>query len=51
MAKYACPCGYVYDEAEGAPNEGIPAGTKLEDIPEGWVCPVCGLGKESFVSE
>ena len=51
MAKYACPCGYVYDEAVGAPDEGIPAGTKFEDIPEDWVCPVCGLGKESFEKE
>lgn len=51
MAKYVCPCGYVYDEAAGAPEEGIPAGTKFEDIPEDWVCPVCGLGKDSFVKE
>lgn len=51
MAKYVCPCGYVYDEAVGAPEEGIPAGTKFEDIPEDWVCPVCGLGKDSFVKE
>lgn len=51
MAKYVCPCGYVYDEAESAPDEGIPAGTKFEDIPEDWVCPVCGLGKESFTKE
>lgn len=51
MAKYVCPCSYVYDEAVGAPEEGIPAGTKFEDIPEDWVCPVCGLGKDSFVKE
>lgn len=51
MAKYVCPCGYVYDEAAGAPEEGIPAGTKFEDIPDDWVCPVCGLGKDSFVKE
>ncbi len=43
MAKYVCPCGYIYDEAEGAPDEGIP--------PDDWVCPVCGLGKDSFVKE
>ena len=52
MAKYVCTvCGFVYDEAEGAPDEGIPAGTKFEDIPEDWVCPVCGLGKDSFTKE
>ncbi len=51
MAKYVCPCGYVYDEAEGAPDEGIPAGTKFEDIPDDWVCPICGLSKDSFTKE
>ncbi len=38
--KYECPCGYVYDEA----SEGV----KWEDLPEDWVCPVCGLDKDSF---
>ena len=47
MKKYTCPCGYVY-EALGDPENGIPAGTKWEDLPEDWTCPVCGLGKELF---
>jgi rubredoxin len=52
MKKYVCElCGYVYDEAEGAPDDGIPAGTKWEDVPEDWECPDCGAGKEDFVLE
>lgn len=51
MAKYVCVCGYVYDEAEGAPEEGIAAGTKFADIPDDWICPVCGLGKSAFSPE
>ena len=46
--KYECPCGYVYDPAEGDPDGGIAPGTAFEDIPEDWVCPVCGLGKDAF---
>jgi len=38
--KYECPCGYVYDEEV----EGV----KFEDLPDDWVCPVCGLGKDAF---
>ncbi|HEY8570218.1 FAD-dependent oxidoreductase [Microbulbifer sp.] len=41
-------CGWVYDEARGAPEEGIPAGTRWEDIPDDWTCPECGVGKEDF---
>jgi rubredoxin len=41
-------CGFVYHEAEGLPEEGFPAGTRWEDIPENWVCPECGAGKEDF---
>ena len=49
MSKYEClVCGYVYDEAKGIPEDGIVPGTKWEDIPEEWACPVCGVGKESF---
>ena len=52
MKKYACNlCGWVYDEAEGLPSEGIPAGTKFEDLPEDFVCPLCGAGKEEFSEE
>ena len=49
MKKYYCvPCGYVYDPAEGDPDGGIAPGTAFEDIPDDWVCPVCGVGKEDF---
>ena len=48
MRKYECPCGYVYDEAVGDPDNGIAAGTKFEDLPDDWTCPTCGLDKEVF---
>jgi len=49
MKKYVCKvCGYVYDEAKGIPSAGIPAGTKFEQLPENWVCPVCGASKSMF---
>ena len=52
MKKYACNlCGWVYDETEGLPSEGIPAGTKFEDLPEDFTCPLCGAGKEEFSAE
>ena len=43
--KYVCVCGYEYDEEAGDPDNGIEPGTKFEDLPEDWVCPICGLGK------
>lgn len=47
--KYECVvCGFIYDEAEGLPDDGIPAGTKWEDIPDDWECPDCGIGKSDF---
>lgn len=47
--KWQCiVCGFIYDEAVGIPHEGIPAGTKWEDVPGDWVCPDCGVGKEDF---
>jgi rubredoxin len=46
--KYECVCGYVYDEAMGDPENGIPAGTKWADVPEDYECPVCGAGKPAF---
>ena len=50
--KYVCNlCGYVYDEAAGDPDNGIAPGTKWEDVPEDWVCPLCGAGKEEFSQE
>jgi rubredoxin len=49
MQKWVCTvCKYVYDPAVGDPDHGIPGGTPFEDLPEGWVCPVCLLGKEYF---
>lgn len=46
--KYECVCGYVYDPALGDPDNGIAPGTAWEDVPEDWVCPTCGLGKDAF---
>lgn len=47
--KYLCPlCGWIYDETEGAPDYGIAPGTKFEDLPEDFVCPLCGLSKSGF---
>ncbi|MEN9461657.1 MAG: hypothetical protein RIS84_1677 [Pseudomonadota bacterium] len=47
--QYICLiCGWVYDEEIGRPEEGIPAGTRWEDVPESWVCPECGVGKQDF---
>lgn len=49
MAKYEClVCGWVYDEETGDPDSGIDPGTKFEDLPDDWVCPMCGAGKEDF---
>ncbi|HET7268851.1 MAG TPA: rubredoxin [Oleiagrimonas sp.] len=41
-------CGFIYDEAEGMPEEDIEPGTRWEDIPETWTCPDCGAPKEDF---
>ena len=49
MKKYVCDvCGYEYDHAVGDPESGIPAGTPFEELPEDWVCPICGVGKDQF---
>jgi rubredoxin len=49
MKKYVCTvCGYVYDPAQGDPDNGVAAGTAFEDVPEDWTCPVCGVGKDEF---
>jgi rubredoxin len=51
-ARYVCSvCGYVYDPAKGDPDGGIAPGTKFEDIPDSWVCPVCGADKSKFEKE
>lgn len=47
--KWQCgTCGEIYDEAAGLPDEGIPAGTRLDDLPDNWTCPNCGASKSSF---
>ena len=49
MAKYVCPiCGYTYDEALGRPEDGIAPGTPWQEVPEEWVCPLCGAPKSAF---
>ena len=46
MDRWVCePCGWVYDPAEGDPDGGIEPGVAFEDLPEDWVCPVCGATK------
>jgi len=50
--KYVCPyCGYTYDEEAGDPKNGVAPGTKWEDVPEDWVCPICGAPKEVFAAQ
>ena len=49
MEKWQCTvCGYIYDPEEGDPDNGVDPGTKFEDIPKDWVCPVCGAEKDLF---
>jgi len=49
QAEWLCNvCGYVYGEREGRPSDGIPAGTRWEDVPADWLCPDCGVGKHDF---
>ena len=52
MEKYVCTvCGYIYDEETGDPDNGIAAGIKWADVPEDFVCPLCGVGKDQFEKE
>ena len=52
MKTYQCiVCGYIYDEAQGWPQDGIAAGTKWEDVREDFLCPDCGVGKDSFEAQ
>ena len=52
MDKYVCSvCGYVYDPQQGDPDNGIDPGTKFEDLPGDWGCPVCGASKDDFEVE
>ena len=49
MDKYECTvCGYIYDPAEGDPDNGVEPGTAWDNLPDDWVCPTCGAGKEDF---
>jgi rubredoxin len=49
MAKYECTvCGYIYDPELGDPDSGIKPGTPFEELPDNWVCPVCGAAKDEF---
>lgn len=49
MQKYECSaCGYIYDPAKGDPEHGVKPGTPFEKLPDDWVCPECGLGKDEF---
>jgi rubredoxin len=49
MEKYVCTiCDYVYDPALGDPDNGIAPGTSFEDLPDDWVCPLCGAPKSEF---
>jgi rubredoxin len=50
MDRYEClVCGYVYDPENGDPVGGIPPGVPFEELPDDWVCPQCGAGKDQFV--
>ncbi len=52
MDNYVCTvCGYVYDPQQGDPDNGIEPGTKFEDVPDDWDCPVCGASKDDFEVE
>lgn len=52
MKKYICNiCGWIYEEALGDPDNGIAPGTKFDDLPDDFVCPLCGVGKDDFSEE
>ncbi len=52
MDKYVCTvCGYVYDPEQGDPDNGVEPGTKWENVPDDWECPVCGASKDEFEKE
>ena len=49
MEQYICTiCQYVYDPAEGDPSNGVPFGTAFEELPDNWLCPICGVDKSLF---
>ncbi len=52
MENWVClVCGYVYVPADGDPDNGVEPGTSFENVPEEWVCPLCGVGKDQFEQE
>jgi len=52
MEKWTCTvCGYVYDPTVGDPDNDIEPGTPFEQLPDSWVCPLCGAGKDMFTKE
>jgi rubredoxin len=52
MRSYVCiTCGWIYNPAEGDPENGIPPGTPFSNLPDDWTCPACGVGKERFEPE
>ena len=52
VMNYECEvCGWVYDPDEGIPDDGIAPGTPFEDLPDDFVCPICGVGKDMFAPE
>lgn len=52
MTKYVCTiCGYVYDPEKGEPDQGIAPGTAFEDLPDDYICPACGVGKDVFEAQ
>lgn len=49
MQKYVCiVCGYIYDPSLGDPDNNVDPGTSFKDVPEDWVCPICGVQKDQF---
>jgi rubredoxin len=49
LVKYVCSvCGYIYDPEQGDPESDIMPGTTFEDLPDDWVCPICGVSKDEF---
>ncbi|MCD8175667.1 MAG: rubredoxin [Phascolarctobacterium sp.] len=52
MKKWVCTvCGYIYDPAEGDHANGVQTGTACEDVPDSWICLLCGVGKDSFAEQ
>ena len=49
MQKFACvACDYIYDPEDGDPDNGVEPGTAFEDLPDDWLCPVCGVDRDGF---